>query len=384
MRTIGVVSTCRADYGVYLPLLRRIDADEELLLHLVVTGMHLAPEFGLTARAIEADGFTIGDRVDMLLSSDSPEGISKSMGIGTAGFAQLFARFRPDILVVLGDRFEMHAAALAALPFKIPVAHIHGGEITLGAIDDSLRHSMTKLSHIHFVATDEYARRVVQLGEAPWRVTVCGALSLDNLEEVRLLSRNEFADKFGIELEDEFLLVTYHPVTLEYDRTDRQIAELLAALDECGRSVLFTKANSDTGGRLINRRISEFVDAHRSCRVVDSLGTEGYFTAMAMATAMVGNSSSGIVESGSFGLPVVNIGTRQHGRMRGPNIIDTGYARRDVLAGIQKACDPTFRASLQDMSNPYDSGGSAATIVDALKAINLDDELIVKRFHDMS
>jgi len=383
MRTIGVVTTSRADYGIYLPLLHRIQADPDLDLHLIVAGMHLSPEFGSTVKAIEADGFDTGDRVAMLLASDSPEATAKSMGLGTMGYAQSFARFRPDILVVLGDRFDMHAAAVAAVPFKIPIAHIHGGEVTQGVIDDSLRHSMTKLSHLHFVSTPEYARRVVQLGEEPWRVTVCGALGLDNLGQVELLTREQFNERFDIALPDEFLLVTYHPVTLEYERTEWQCSELLAALDECGLPVLFTMANADTGGRTINRQIDEFVAAHQSARTAANLGTQGYFSAMAMATAMVGNSSSGIIEAGSFRLPVVNVGTRQRGRLRGENVIDVDYGRSSVVEGVRKAVSPEFCAALREMRNPYGAGTASDTIVAVLKGVQLDDNLLIKRFHDM-
>ena len=230
MRNIGLVSVARSDYGLSRPIMARIEADPNLRLHLIAAGMHLAPEFGLTVREIEADGFEIGERIEMLLSSDSPEGISKSIGLGTIGFAQAFGRFRPDILVVMGDRYEMFAAALAALPFKIPLAHIHGGELTQGAFDDALRHAMTKLSHLHFVSTDEYARRVIQLGEEPWRVTVSGAPSLDNLKGLQLMGAAELASGFGLDFQTPPLIVTFHPVTLEYEQTERQIDELLAAL----------------------------------------------------------------------------------------------------------------------------------------------------------
>ena len=219
MRTIGVVTVGRSDYGIYLPLLRKIREDPHLQLHLIVAGMHLSPEFGLTVKNIEADGFETNERVEMLMSSDTPGGIAKSMGLGTIGFAESYARFRPDILLVLGDRFEMHAAALAALPFKIPVAHIHGGEITEGAIDDALRHSITKLSHLHFVSTQEYAHRVLQLGEEPWRVIISGAPSLDNLHNIKLLEREQLETHTGLRLGGNPLLVTYHPVTLEYEQT---------------------------------------------------------------------------------------------------------------------------------------------------------------------
>ncbi|MBM4135184.1 MAG: UDP-N-acetylglucosamine 2-epimerase (hydrolyzing), partial [Nitrospira sp.] len=230
MRSIGVVTGSRADFGIYLPLLRLISADPSVTLSLAVTGMHLSPEFGFTLKEIEAEGFPIDHRVEMLLSSDSPEGIAKSMGLGTLGFAQAFARQLPDILVVLGDRFEMHAAAVAAAPFKFPVAHIHGGEVTEGAIDNALRHSITQLSHLHFAATDEYGQRLIQMGEEPWRVTVSGALGLDNLRATPLIGRNELERRIGLSFEKPPLLVTFHPVTLEYEETERHVRELLEAL----------------------------------------------------------------------------------------------------------------------------------------------------------
>ena len=295
---IGVVTVARSDYGIYLPILRAIQAEPSLRLGLYVSGAHLSPEFGLTVREIEKDGFDIVERVEMLLSSDSAEGISKAMGLGLIGFAQAFARTRPDLLLVLGDRFEMHAAALAALPFRIPIAHLHGGELTEGAIDDALRHSMTKLSHLHFVSTADYARRVIQLGEAPARVIVSGAPSLDQLRQTRLLTRNEFAERFHIALPEVFLLVTYHPVTLEYEQTEWQIQQLLAALRQTGLPVLFTMPNADTNGRIIRDYIRQYVaaqaDSPMPAYVVENLGTQGYASVMQMATAMVGNSSSGI------------------------------------------------------------------------------------------
>jgi UDP-hydrolysing UDP-N-acetyl-D-glucosamine 2-epimerase len=384
VRTIGVVTVARSDYGIYLPVLRKIQADPDLRLYLIVSGMHLSPEFGLTVRAIEADGFQIGERVEMLLSSDSPEGIAKSIGLGVIGFAQAYGRFRPDILVVLGDRFEMYAAVLAALPFKLPVAHIHGGEITQGAIDDALRHSMTKLSHLHFVSTQEYARRVEQLGEEPWRVTVAGAPSLDNIQAIHLLSVEELETRYGLRLQSPPLLVTFHPVTLEFEQAEWQACELLAALDSAGMPVVFTLPNADTGGRLIMHRIEEFVQAHPLAQKADNLGTQGYFSLMAVAVAMVGNSSSGIIEAPSFGLPVVNIGTRQTGRVRGANVIDVGYTRAEILSGIRAAAQSEFRERLRQIENPYGQGQASQRIVDRLKSVPLDDRLILKRFLDLT
>src|SRR5258706_8026818 len=303
MKTIGFVTVARSDYEIYLPILNRIQADPQLHLHLIVSGTHLVSVFVYPASEIQADGFEVADRVEMLLASDSPEGIAKSIGIGVIGFAQAFARFRPDILVVLGDRFEMYAAALAALPFNIPVAHIHGGELTEGAIDDALRHSLTKLSHLHFVSTQEYCDRVVQLGEEPWRVVISGAPGLDNLKETKLLGKAELAKRLDFPLDHPPLLVTFHPVTLEYEETRRQIGELLAALSRFDLPIVFPLPNADTGGRVISPMLAEFVKGRSSARIVDNLGTEAYFSLMAIGAAMLGNSSSGIIEAPSFKLP---------------------------------------------------------------------------------
>ena len=380
-RTIGVVTGSRADYGILAPLLRAIHEDGALALRLMVTGMHLSPEFGLTIEMIEGDGFPIAERVEMLVSSDTPEGIAKSMGLGTIGFAQAFARHRPDMLVVLGDRFEVHAATLAALPFKIPVAHIHGGELTEGAFDNSLRYSITQMSHLHFVATEEYGRRLIQVGEEPWRVLVCGALSLDNIKTVSLLTREEMESRTGLSLERSPLVVTFHPVTLEYELTEWQVDELLAAVGTIPLPILLTMPNAKTGRSTIARKLNKFVEGRASARLVDNLGTQAYFSFMAIAAAMVGNSSSGIIEAMSFGLPVVNIGTRQRGRTRGANVIDVGYGREEIIAGIHTALSPGFRSRLQGQSNPYGDSRAAEKIVERIKEIALDNRLIVKRFY---
>jgi UDP-hydrolysing UDP-N-acetyl-D-glucosamine 2-epimerase len=381
VRTIGVVTVGRSDYGIYLPILRRIQPEPDLHLHLIAAGMHLSPEFGLTVCAIEEDGFEVSERVEMLLSSDTPEGIAKSMGLGTIGFAQAYARSRPDILLVLGDRFEMHAAVVAALPFRIPVAHIHGGEGTEGAIDDCLRHSITKLSHIHFVATEEYAGRVIQMGEEPWRVIVSGAPSLDNLQRIQLLPRPELERLAGGPLQDPSLLVTYHPATLEDEPPEIQFREVLAALEEVDAGVVFTYPGADAGSHAIIRMIHEFITAHPQARLAVNLGTQGYFSAMKHAAAMVGNSSSGIIEAASFRLPVVNIGSRQKGRVRGKNVIDVGCARGEIQRGIRQALSSEFRGGLSDLINPYGTGHAAETIVGTLKDLKLTDVFLRKRFH---
>lgn len=381
MRTIGVVTTARSDYSIYLPVLQRIQHESDLRLHLLVAGMHLSPEFGLTVREIEQDGFEISERIEMLLSSDTPEGVAKSMGLGMIGFAQVYARFRPDLLLVLGDRFEMHAAVVAALPFRIPVAHIHGGESTGGAMDEAIRHSITKMSHLHFVATEDYAQRVIQMGEEPSRVVVSGAPSLDNLHRLRLLNRDEVERQYKLNLKAPFVLVTYHPVTLEYEQTGTQVRELLDALERVDRAVIFTYPNADMSSHVIIQMIQEFASRCRRAQIAVSLGTQGYFSVMKYATAMVGNSSSGIIEAASFKLPVVNIGNRQRGRMRAKNVVDAGPSREEILSAIEKAVSPQFRASLADLVNPYGDGRAAERIVDKLIHVKLDVELLQKPFN---
>jgi UDP-hydrolysing UDP-N-acetyl-D-glucosamine 2-epimerase len=383
MRTIGVVTVARSDYGIYRPVLQAIQDDPDLHLQLFVGGMHLSPEFGRTVEAIEEDDFEIAERVEMLLSSHAPEGIAKSMGLGTIGFAQAYARSRPDLLLVLGDRFEMHAAVVTALPFKLPVAHIHGGELTEGAIDDALRHSITKMSHLHFVATEPYAQRVIQMGEEPWRVVVSGAPSLDNLRHVPLLSREALADRYDVDLDDPFFLVTYHPVTLEYEQTRSQIDALLAALEEIGATVIFTYPNADTGSRLIIERVRDFIADHQRAYFLVNLGTQGYFSMMNHATAMIGNSSSGIIEAASFQLPVVNIGIRQRGRVRGENVIDVGYSKEEILAGIEQATAPSFQRAISNLVNPYGDGQAAERIVEKLRQVELGQSLLLKSFHQV-
>lgn len=382
MRTIGIVTVGRSDYGIYQSVLQAMLARPEFEVRLFVSGMHLSHEFGLTIREIEADGVPIQDRIEMLLSSDSPEGIAKAIGLGTIGFAQAYGRWRPDLLMVLGDRFEMYAAALAALPFKLPVAHLHGGELTEGATDDALRHSMTKLSHLHFVSTEEYGRRVRQMGEEPWRVVISGAPALDGIEEFTAYSSGELESRFGLDLARPPLLVTYHPVSLEYERTAWQVKELLCALEASGLPIVFTAPNADVSGRTVAAMIREFVERHRGARFVANLGRQNYFSLMRHAAAMVGNSSSGLIEAASFRLPVVNVGTRQKGRVQGANVIDVGYESEAIAAAIARAVSLEFRRTLADLQNPYGDGRAGERIATTMAEVPLDASLIVKRFCD--
>ena len=326
----------------------------------------------------------ISERVDMLLSADTPEAISKSMGLGTIGFAQTYARERPDILVGLGDRFEMHAAAVAARPFNVPIAHIHGGESTEGPMDEQLRHSMTKMSHLHFASTQMYADRLVQMGEEPWRVTVSGAPSLDNIQDMRLLTREELECQCALQLVDDTLLVTFHPVTLEYEDTETHVRELFAALREVGTSVVVTSPNADTGSRLVSDIIQDVTSQDERFHLVHNMGTQAYFSLMSEASAMVGNSSSGIIEAACFKLPVVNIGNRQRGRIKGKNVIDVGHSRAEIVGGIATAMSEEFRTGLENQSNPYGDGQAAGRIVEKLKSVALDRRLLSKSFYSQA
>ncbi len=380
MITVGVVTCARSDFGLYMPLITAIEAHPELELEIIATGSHLSPRFGMTVEEIEAAGFRIHERIESLVDEDTPESVARSIANGVAGFARLFARWRPSVLVVLGDRFDMFPAALAALPFRIPVAHIAGGEITEGAIDDALRHSLTKLSHLHFVAMEEYGRRVLQMGEEPWRVIVSGALAIDNCRNASLASAEETARRFGFDLAQPVALVTYHPVTLEYDRTSEQINNLLAALDKSGVQCLFTYPNADTAGRQVIEAIELFCSGRADRHVIVNAGQSGYLNLMSVVSVMVGNSSSGLVEAPSFKLPVVNIGTRQAGRVCMGNVIHSGYSVDDIAAGLRRALSADFRRSLDELKNAYGDGHAAERIVHRLAAIDNMPDLVRKKF----
>lgn len=381
-RTIAVVTGARSDYSIYYPILKRLSSDPQFKIKLLVSGSHLLPSFGYTIQEIEKDGFEIFDCIDMLLATDTPESIAKSTGLQTVGFAQALARLRPDLLMLLGDRFEMLAAASAALPFRIPVAHIHGGELTQGAIDDAIRHAVTKMSHLHFTSTEAYAQRILQLGEEDWRVTVCGAPALEALEQVHLMSCAEVKQKLAIDFDAPLLLVTYHPVTLEFERTAHQIQECLSALACTDYFILFTYPNVDTANQTILEAIKKFIREYPKSKLVPNLGRQLYYSVMAIASAMVGNSSSGIIEAPSFKLPVVNIGNRQSGRMRAQNVIDVPADKSQILAAIQQAVSIEFRESLHDLVNPYYRENTSETILRKLKNILYDNRLMMKQFID--
>lgn len=382
-RAVAVVSVSRSDYGLIRPVLEAIRATPNLELLLVVAGMHLAPEFGRTVNAIEADGWPIGERIEMLEPGDSPEAVAVSVGRGVAGFAEAYARRRPDLVVILGDRFEMLAAAAAALPFALPVAHIHGGEVTEGAMDNQIRHAITKLAHLHFASAEVHARRIVQMGEERWRVHTVGAPGLDRLRTARCHSRAELANTLGIPSGERWFLVTFHPVTLEYRETETQVNELLTALEKMDGTLVITAPNADTGGRSILMQLEEFVARCPGARLARNLGDELYLSLLRHAHVMIGNSSSGLIEAPSFGLPAVNIGIRQRGRLRGPNVIDVGHGRDEILRGVEAALSPGFRERLAGLPNPYGDGQAAPRIARVLRDVPLDARLIEKGFADL-
>lgn len=382
-RTIAVVTGSRAEYSLYRPILQAITEAPGLALRLMVCGTHWSASFGETARRIEADGFPIADRLVTYVESDAPEGIDRSIARGVEQFGAAFAHARPNIVLLLGDRYEMIAAALAALPFALPIAHIHGGELTEGAMDDAIRHALTKMSHLHFAATETYRQRIIQMGEQPERVIVTGAPGLDAIRTTAPTSRAELERRLGLPFEPAPLLVTYHPATLEYEEAGAQAAALMDALDRSQHPILFTYPNADTSSGAIIGRIRIFVATHARAVAATDLGAADYYGAMTYAAAMVGNSSSGLIEAPSFGLPVVNIGSRQAGRIRAANVIDCAPEAGAIAAAIARATGSGFRAGLKGLVNPFGDGHAAERIVAALSAAKLDPSFVRKRFYDL-
>ena len=383
MRKIAVVTGTRAEYGHLYWIIKGIHEDTELQLQLIVTGMHLSPEFGLTVKEIEKDGFPIAERVEMLLSSDTETAIATSMGLGMIGFAKAYERLKPDILVVLGDRFEILSAVASAVPFRIPVAHIHGGEATEGAMDELFRHAITKMSHIHFTATEKYRNRVVQMGELPENVFCFGAPGIDNIYKLDLLDKIELEKELGLPENNKIGVVTYHPVTLEEGTAESQVSELLQALRNFSDIYwVFTLPNADTDGRIIIELISNFTrNASDKGKAFTSLGQLKYLSLLKHAVVMVGNSSSGLIEAPSLELPVVNIGDRQRGRISGENVIDIAECKKETITkAIRKALSTEFRSSLLGMRNPYGEGCSSEKIINKLITLPLGENLIKKRF----
>ena len=382
-RRVCVVTGTRAEYGLLRWVMEGIRASKTLELQVAATGMHLSPDFGLTYREIENDGFTIDAKVDMQLESDTPAGIARSMGLGLIGFGEELERLRPDVMVVLGDRFELLPAVAAATVARIPVAHLHGGETSEGAFDEALRHAITKMSHLHFVAAEEYRRRVVQLGEAPERVFLVGGLGVDSMTKLTLLDRAELEARLDFRLGAKNLLITFHPVTLEDSTAESQMTELLAALEErADTNLIFTMPNADTGGRALSDMVGAFVATHPNARAFTSLGQLVYFSCLRQVDAVVGNSSSGLTEAPSFRKPTVNIGDRQRGRMKADSVIDCEPDRASIGRALDEAYSPEFQARLSGVRNPYGEGGASERIVRVLEEYDFDS-ILKKSFHDL-
>jgi len=382
-RKICVVTGTRAEYGLLYWLMKEIESDSELELQLIVTGMHLSPEFGLTYKEIEKE-FKIDKKIEMLLSSDTSVGISKSLGIAQISFAEAYEELKPDIVVVLGDRYEIFSATSATMIARIPIAHLHGGETTEGAFDESIRHSITKMSHLHFVATQEYKNRVIQLGECPSRVFNVGGMGIENIKRLKLLTKEGFENSIEFKLNKKNLLVTFHPVTLENSTAKEQFKELLDAIDELeDTNIIFTKANSDTDGRIINQMIDEYVSKNSYKSICfTSLGQLRYLSALQFVDAVVGNSSSGLIEAPSFKIGTVNIGDRQKGRIKAKNVIDSLPKKDNISVSFNKLYSSEFQALLKGIVNPYGDGCASKKIIEQLKKVDLQN-ILKKSFYDL-
>ena len=384
IRKICVVTGTRAEYGLLYWLIKEIEDSDKFALQLIVTGMHLAPEFGLTCQQIEEDGFLVSKKVEMLLSSDSEIGITKSMGLGMIGFADALDELRPDLMLVLGDRFEIFSAVSAAMITRIPVAHLHGGEATEGLIDEPIRHSVTKMSHLHFTATEEYRNRVIQLGEHPERVFNVGAIGVENISRLKLLDKKGLEEAINFKLGIKNILVTFHPVTLENETAEAQFENLLDVLDGYDDlHVIFTKSNADTNGRVINTMIDQYVVQRPDTTICfASLGQLRYLSALQFMDGIVGNSSSGLLEAPSFQIGTVNIGDRQRGRIRADSVIDCDSDSLTIQAALNRLFSDDFKLHIRTITNPYDSCGTVDKVMEVLGQYPLDD-IQKKSFFDI-
>lgn len=386
MKRIGIMTGTRAEYGLLKSLMQEINKDNDLELYLIVSGMHLSPEFGMTYKEIEEDGFEINAKVEMLLSSDSPAGISKSIGLGVIGFADEFQRADLDMLILLGDRYEALSAAISAMVMRIPIAHLHGGELTEGAIDEGIRHSITKMSYLHFTSTEQYRNRVIQLGENPERVFYVGALGVENIKKINLMTKEELERSIHFEIDENTVVVTYHPVTLENNTVEEQFLNLLKVLDRNPKiRMIFTKANADTNGRIVNELIDKYTaqNSERACAFM-SLGQKRYLSALKYCRIVIGNSSSGIIEAPSFGKPIINIGDRQKGRICADSVINCGYTQQEIQQAMETALTKEFENKASNCRNPYEKENTAANIISVIKDYLLNDKIKLKKgFYDI-
>lgn len=382
---ICVVTATRAEYGLLSPIIKKLEKDQDFRLSVVVTGMHLSPEFGLTYQEIERDGIHIEKKIEILLSADTPAAISKSMGLAMIGFADYFAEAKPDAVMLLGDRYETLAVACAAMNEQIPIIHLHGGETTEGLIDEAVRHSITKMSYLHFTSTESYRRRVIQMGEEPDRVFNVGAAGVENVHNAEFLSLSDLEKSIGCRLGSRYAVGTFHPVTLENATAESQMMELLKALDRNSDiTYLFTKANADADGRVINELLEDYAKKHDNFVLVDSLGMRRYLTALKYALFVIGNSSSGLIEAPSFHIPTINIGDRQKGRIAGDTVIQCAPETDAVDKAVKKALSEEFRKKTADAANPYGDGNTSDKIIEIVRSFILNNKVnIKKKFYDI-
>jgi len=382
-RKICVVTGSRADYGLLRSVMQGIKNDPNLIIQVIVTGMHLSPAFGLTYKEIESDGFFIDEKVEVITELDTPEEISQSIAKGIIGCAKAFNRLEPDLILLLGDRYEIFSAAIAAHVALIPIAHIHGGELTGGALDEAFRHSISKMSSLHFVAAEEYKKRLIQLGENPKSIYLAGGLGVDSIKKYKLLNKHELENELNIKFLDKSLLITFHPETLDIEGSEFQFKELLKALSNFkDTTLIFTMPNADTGGRKLINMVKEFVIENKNAKAFTSLGQLLYFSCILNMDGVVGNSSSGIIEVPSFKKATVNIGDRQLGRLQAESIINCKPLKKDILNAIEKLYSSSFQTLLDKVINPYSGTGVNEKIIEILGATSLDG-IIKKAFHDL-
>jgi len=383
-RKICVITGSRAEYGSLSCLMRKIQEDQELDLHVVVTGSHLSPEFGLTYKEIEKDGFIINKKVEMILSADTSTAITKSTGLGIISFADVFSDLLPDLVVIVGDRYEVFAASFASLIAGIPIAHVSGGEISMGAFDEAIRHSITKMSYLHFTITEEFRQRVIQLGEEPNRVFNTGSLGVDAILNTEFLTKEELEERLEFKFLEKNIIITFHPVTLEKGTAEKQFDEVLKAISSLEKTrIIFTFSNSDTDGRIILDKINSFVQRYSTTSVAfASMGSLNYFSTLQYVDIVLGNSSSGLSEAPSFKIATVNIGDRQKGRLKLESVIDCAPEKNSILSAIRKAYSEEFRDTLKNVKSPFGDGQAAEKITKIIKTVDLPKEL-KKSFHDL-
>lgn len=380
MKKVCVITGTRAEYGLLYWTLKALKKDAEIELQLCATGMHLSPEFGLTYKQIEDDGFTIDYKVETLLSADTGSAIGKSIGLGTIGFADAFQQLSPDLVLVLGDRYEILAAVIAAMAARIPVAHCHGGELTLGAVDDAIRHTITKMSHLHFTSTLEYKNRILQLGEQPDSVHFVGALGLENLKD-QCMSREAFEHRIAKSLKKQNFIITFHPETLNCEPPSKQLSALFEALDRFPDALMiFTQPNSDHEGRALSKSIMDYVSKNNNRAVYyPTLGSKAYLTALSICDLVIGNSSSGIIEAPSFKTPTINIGNRQQGRLKPISVIDSKASVNEISDAIKKGLSLAWKSTLKKFSNPYEGDQPSKKILEIIK----QKQVLHKKFNDI-